>query len=723
MDIETFLETAVGGITVVQGRALMRLAAGVDAGDIVEIGSFKGKSAVALGLGIRQAGRSGVTHLFCIDPHSPFVGQLGGQFGPADRRDFFANMIESGVYEEAALINLPARDVALAWKRPIGFLFIDGDHRYAMVRDDFFRWLAHVLDGGLVALDDSTLRQLGPTRLVAELAEAGFVPVERVEKMSVFRKLPTMPHQTAAPTWRSVLVVAETNALAGGLLRFARLHRAVQPFGISVSFAFDTLSGPWQPQGCEVLEMDTALSRQWDATILPGAGFSDAFLSRLDRFQAPTCGTRVQAVLNDRSLADRFLRANKGFAPHSVVFNTSDWTPGSYTQFQGDRFAVVEGAVDCARFAPRIGAGRPGDGAFVVGLQSKYLAALEPLAALLPDTVRFRVMRADRPANLGGALGAMADCGRLEFLGVIDEADLPAFYHGCDCVLHLELRAGWANLVAEAMACGIPVVCSAAGTTAIAEHDVTALVVNPADPQSIAAALRAVQADPVRATARAQAARGRVLGFGWDRYAARFMAAARDDGRKHYLHAPQYGLSGKWPLVSRLEGIEPLLALAGDADVLDIGCAEGVIAHRLLQSGARSVHGVDVDGGRVTTARHICADAGPDTVFRVDSVTPWPDFVARNAALLRPAYDIVLYLAVHQHLKADQRGAVLDGLLGLARRALAIRMPDALFTRLQIDQRLAGAGFGEIASGGSPVGGAGKLRIYLRNSHLRHSET
>ncbi len=718
MNIKAFLETASGGVNLVQGLALARLAAAVDAGDIVEIGSYKGKSAVALGYGIRQAGRSGKTRLFCIDPHSPFIGVLGGKFGPIDRRDFYLNMIETGTYEEAALINLPSRDIALAWKSPIGLLFIDGDHSYPAVRDDFFRWLPHVIDGGIVALDDSTTAQLGPNRLVAELAERGFTPIEQVEKISVFRKLPDMPQQPLAPVWRSVLVVAERNIVAGGLLRFLRLHRAMQNFGIQVSFAFDDLGGPWKPQDCEVLPMEAAMSRQWDATILPGAGFSESFLDGLERFCTPTQGIRVQAVLNDRTKYERFLRANKVFRPHSVIFNSSDWTPGSYSHFQGDRFAVVEGAVDCAQFAPAIAKCAARNGDFVVGLQSKYVTALAGIAPRLAPTVRFRVMRADLPEQLPQGLADLVHAKRLEFVGHVAEVDLPAFYHGCDCILHLESFAGWANIVAEAMACGIPVVCSAAGTAAIAEHGVTALVVSPEDPAAAAAAIAAVQTDPDAAIARASIARSRILGFGWEAYGSAFLAAARDDGRKHYLNAPQYGLRGKWPLVSRLEGIDPLLTFAKDADILDIGCAEGVIAKQLFAAGAKSVLGIDIDGERIATARYICAQQGKDAIFKVDSVTPWHDFVIRNAQIIRDKYNIVLYLAVHQHLDAQQRDAVLEGLIGLATRAFAIRMPDALFADLGIDARIRAADFEEHAVGGSTIGGAGKLRIYIKRKEL-----
>jgi hypothetical protein len=46
--------------------------------------------------------------------------------------------------------------------------------------------------------------------------------------------------------------------------------------------------------------------------------------------------------------------------------------------------------------------------------------------------------------------------------------------------------------------------------------------------------------------------------------------------------------------------------------------------------------------------------------------------------------------------------------------AFAIRMPDALFADQGIDARLSAAGFDEHAVGGSTIGGAGKLRIYIK---------
>lgn len=338
-----------------------------------------------------------------------------------------------------------------------------------------------------------------------------------------------MLRQLPASPWKSILMVAERNIVAGGLLRFQRMNRALKPFGISITMAFDDLSGPYKPVGMEVIGINATLERQWDATILPGAGFSGRFMSELGRFHHQRYGTRVQAVLNDRTLLERFLQANRQFAPHSVVFNTRDWVPGSYGEFNADRFAIVEGAVDAAHFAPPIGQpNRPraeGDAQFVVGLQSKYLDSLETLASYLPPSVVFRVIRDVSSNVLSPGLSDLMRQGRLHFLGTLDEHYLPAFYHSCDCILHLELFAGWANVVAEAMACGVPVVCSKAGTGGLTAGGATALVVDAADPVAVARAILSVQADPEAALSRCRNARAHVLRYDWPSYAARFLTA------------------------------------------------------------------------------------------------------------------------------------------------------------------------------------------------------
>ncbi len=176
------------GLTSLHEAALLyELAKNVSEGCIVEVGSYRGRSSVALGLG-SLAGHK--VDVFAIEPHEPFTS-LGGrrQFGPEDRAAFFRAMTRTGAYKVVHLVNLPSRQAASGWDRPIGMVFIDGDHSYDAVTSDLESWEPHVVPGGIVVLDDVTEPEGGP-RLAIEgaLLPAGYRPLRDVGKVAAFRK-------------------------------------------------------------------------------------------------------------------------------------------------------------------------------------------------------------------------------------------------------------------------------------------------------------------------------------------------------------------------------------------------------------------------------------------------------------------------------------------------------------------------------------------------------
>jgi glycosyltransferase involved in cell wall biosynthesis len=63
-----------------------------------------------------------------------------------------------------------------------------------------------------------------------------------------------------------------------------------------------------------------------------------------------------------------------------------------------------------------------------------------------------------------------------EFQLNLTQDELARLYAGCDLFVSAEKRAGWANTVAEAMACGVPVVCTRSGARDLAAHRETAWV-------------------------------------------------------------------------------------------------------------------------------------------------------------------------------------------------------------------------------------------------------
>ena len=171
---------------------LTRLAGEVEDGCIVEVGSWRGMSTIALAKGARVP-------VYAIEPHEVFTGVLGGQFGPADRRAFFENLLRAEVVERVRLVNLSSEVVAPGWKLPVGLLWIDGDHRYEAVRRDFESWEPHVR--GKVAFHDAIQPTLGPAQLIDELLASGYELVEHVQGTKVLRRA-RMAHDVASATKR-----------------------------------------------------------------------------------------------------------------------------------------------------------------------------------------------------------------------------------------------------------------------------------------------------------------------------------------------------------------------------------------------------------------------------------------------------------------------------------------------------------------------------------------
>lgn len=175
-----------GLVSRAEAQLLYSLARKVDTGAIVEIGSFRGRSTVALALGSRSGHRAPV---YAVEPHEQFQQHpKAPQFGPKDRAAFFRTMLRTRCYRDVRLVNLSSEEVAPGWNRPVALLWIDGDHSPVGVRRDLHCWWPHLEDGAVVAFDDSVEPDSGPGLVIAEEIEAGRLEREAsVGKVSVLR--------------------------------------------------------------------------------------------------------------------------------------------------------------------------------------------------------------------------------------------------------------------------------------------------------------------------------------------------------------------------------------------------------------------------------------------------------------------------------------------------------------------------------------------------------
>ncbi|MBI2865628.1 MAG: glycosyltransferase [Chloroflexi bacterium] len=103
--------------------------------------------------------------------------------------------------------------------------------------------------------------------------------------------------------------------------------------------------------------------------------------------------------------------------------------------------------------------------------------------------------------------------GKVAFLGEVGDAELPNYYHAGDIFAFpaCERSEAFGISMVEAMACGLPAVCTelGTGTTFVNQHGVTGLVVPPRDPRALAEALGRLAADETLRRRLATAARER----------------------------------------------------------------------------------------------------------------------------------------------------------------------------------------------------------------------
>lgn len=208
-----------GWLTRDEAGLLFDAAAGVPEGEaVVEIGSFAGKSTVALALGAR-AGRG--ARVCAVDPHTGSA-ETAAVTGFLDTFELFtANLRKHGADAGVETIREFSVAAAARFGRPVAFLFIDGAHAYRSVRADYESWFPKVVDGGLVAFHDSWILPFpGPCLLSArELLFSGRVRRPRlVDTITVFEKTARATAAERAANWgfaawRLIAGFAGTNRL------------------------------------------------------------------------------------------------------------------------------------------------------------------------------------------------------------------------------------------------------------------------------------------------------------------------------------------------------------------------------------------------------------------------------------------------------------------------------------------------------------------------------
>ena len=145
-----------GWMTDAQARRLWdgarRVAPG---GQIVEIGSFRGRSTIILAKAAAET-----VALTAIDPHGggdrgPHEYSPDAQRGDADHATFHANLRDAGVDERVRHVRRPSAKALDEVDGGIDLLYIDGAHRYRLAKPDIEHWGGRVSLGGSMLIHDA----------------------------------------------------------------------------------------------------------------------------------------------------------------------------------------------------------------------------------------------------------------------------------------------------------------------------------------------------------------------------------------------------------------------------------------------------------------------------------------------------------------------------------------------------------------------------------------
>jgi hypothetical protein len=154
---------------------------------IVELGSYKGKSTVALAAGVRSVGPGSVV-VYAVDT---FEGSAElAHLGLNTFADFQSNIARSGLTSLVQPIQGLTVPSAGLVERPISLLFIDADHSYEGVRADFEAWAPMVIPNGIIAFHDTFGDWEGPNRFVHERIYGRYASTGRIASLTWCRNAP-----------------------------------------------------------------------------------------------------------------------------------------------------------------------------------------------------------------------------------------------------------------------------------------------------------------------------------------------------------------------------------------------------------------------------------------------------------------------------------------------------------------------------------------------------
>jgi hypothetical protein len=191
---------------------------------VVEVGSYCGRSTVALGSVVAALAPGAAVH--AVDPHGGLVGAVDVRLdrGPRTLEELKNNLESWGLAGVVRVV--PQASFEVEWAGPIAFLLVDGLHDYANVARDFLHFEPWLVAGGLAAFHDYTDCYPGVRQFVDELlARRSFRVIGRASSLVVLEKrLPDSAAATPVPGAPPPALAPPPSISADAVPRRFRVH-------------------------------------------------------------------------------------------------------------------------------------------------------------------------------------------------------------------------------------------------------------------------------------------------------------------------------------------------------------------------------------------------------------------------------------------------------------------------------------------------------------------
>jgi hypothetical protein len=158
--------------------------------NIVEVGSHKGRSTVAMGLTLAALSLAGT--IYAIDPHE---GVRSGRHDRIDKgeqtyNDFLNNIKHFGLDKFVRCVRSKSTETRI--DVPISLILIDGMHFYKNVSEDFRHFEKNIIRKGMIAFHDYREEFPGVTEFVNSLMRmknAPYIKIHQAYSLIVLEKV------------------------------------------------------------------------------------------------------------------------------------------------------------------------------------------------------------------------------------------------------------------------------------------------------------------------------------------------------------------------------------------------------------------------------------------------------------------------------------------------------------------------------------------------------